>query len=148
MNNPTPYYLSEVRRYLQALAQSHIHLFDVLVRLTCGPLLARRDASLKSSLRVQSLELSTLFGSKMPDVAKTSKEDLTRRSLQNATVSHSFPRKQMRKAGSKSEELKLVVNTSNNGQHQVVSKHSIPPKSSQGSSSSQKNLSAKYLKNY
>ena len=149
LNNLTPSQsdLFEVLRYLQALAQSHMHLFDVLVCLTSGPLLARcdvfldrcaLDASLKSSLRVQPLESSTLFGSKMPDVVKTFKEDLTRRSLQNVKVSHSFPRKQKRKAGSKSEEPKLVVNTSNSGQRQVVSKPSIPPQSSHGSSSSYK----------
>ena len=33
LNNPTPSQsdMSEVRRYLQDLAQSHMHLFDVLV---------------------------------------------------------------------------------------------------------------------
>ena len=66
LSSPTPSQsdLAEVRRYLQALAQSHMHLFDVLVCLASGPLLARRDAfldkwaldvSLKSSLRVQPL---------------------------------------------------------------------------------------------
>ena len=82
--------LTEVHRYLEALAQSHMHLFDVLVRFASGPLLARRDAyldkcaldsSMKASLRVQPLESSTLFGSKIPEVAKRYKEDLTRRSL-------------------------------------------------------------------
>ena len=83
-----------------------MHLFDVFVRLACGPLHARRDsfldkcaldASLKSSVRVQPLQSSNVFGSKMPDVAKTYKEDLTRRSLQNAAVSHSLLRKQKKK---------------------------------------------------
>ena len=48
LSSPTPsqFDLAEVRRYLQALAQSHMHLFDVLVRLASGPLLARRDAFL------------------------------------------------------------------------------------------------------
>ena len=67
-----------------------MYLSDVLVRLACGPLLARRDAfldkcaldaSLKSSLRVQPLQSSTVFVSEMPDIAKTYKENLTRRSL-------------------------------------------------------------------
>ena len=75
-----------------------MHFFDVSVRLASGPLLGRRDAfldncaldaSLKYSLRVQPLQSSTVFGSKMPDVAKTYKEDLARRSLQNAAVFHS-----------------------------------------------------------
>ena len=90
-----------------------MHLFDVLVRLASGPLLARRDAFLdkcaldaflKSSLRVQLLQSSTVFGSTTPDVAKTYKEDFTRRSLQNAAVSHSLHRKQKKKSGPKSGE--------------------------------------------
>ena len=99
LNSPAPSQtdLVEVRRYLQALAQWHMHMFDVLVRLASGPLLARCDAyldkcalaaSVKSSLRVQPIESATLFGPKMPEVAKTYKEDLTRRSLQNAAVAH------------------------------------------------------------
>ena len=139
--------LAEVRRYLQALAQSHKHLFDVLVRLTSGPMLARRDAfldkcaldsSVKSSLRVQPLESATLFGSKMPDVAKTYKEDLTRRSLQNAAVAH-LPSKKQKKAAPKQEAVKLVVNASDSGQRQVLSKPVGSSKSSQGSSSYSKN---------
>ena len=48
LNSPAPSQtdLVEVRRYLQALAQSHMHMFDVLVRLASGLLLARRDAYL------------------------------------------------------------------------------------------------------
>ena len=48
LKSPTPSQsdLVEVCRYLEALAQSHMHLFDVLVRLVSGPLLARRDAYL------------------------------------------------------------------------------------------------------
>lgn len=145
LNTSTPSQadLAEVRRYLQALAQSHKHLFDALVRLTSGPLLARRDAfldkcaldsSVKSSLRVQPLESATLFGSKMPDVAKTYKEDLTRRSLQNAAVAH-LPSKKQKKAAPKQEAVRLVVNTSDSGQRQVQSKPAGPSKSSQGSSS-------------
>ena len=63
LKSPTPSQsdLAEVRKYLETLAQSHTHLFDVLVRLASGPLLARRDAyldkcaldsSMKASLRV------------------------------------------------------------------------------------------------
>ena len=116
-----------------------MHLFDVLVRLACGPLHARRnafldkcalDASLKSSLRVQPLQSSTVFGSKMPDVAKTYKEDLTRRSLQNAAVSHSLLGSRRKKAGPESEEVKLVVNISDSGQRQVVSKPAVLPQTS------------------
>ena len=139
--------LADVRRYLQALAQSHKHLFDVLVRLTSGPMLARRDvfldkcaldSSVKSSLRVQPLDSATLFGSKMPDVAKTNKEDLTRRSLQNAAVAH-LPSKKQKKAVPKQEAVKLVVNASDSGQRQVLSKPVGSSKSSQGSSSYPKN---------
>ena len=139
--------LAEVRIYLQALAQSHKHLFDVLVRLTSGPILARHDAfldkcaldsSVKSSLRVQHLESATLFGSKMPDVAKTYKEDLTRRSLQNAAVVQ-LPSKKQKKAVPKQEAVKLVVNASDNGQRQVLSKPAGSSKSFQGSSSYPKN---------
>lgn len=130
LKSPTPSQsdLSEVRRYLEALAQSHVHLFDVLVRLASGPLLARRDAfldkcaldsSMKASLRVQPLESSTLFGSKIPEVSKCYREDLTRRSLQRAT-SQSLP-KIKKKTGAKSEKIKLVVNSSESGQRQVVS---------------------------
>ena len=48
LNSPAPSQtdLVEVRRYLQALAQSHMLMFDVLVRLASDPLLARRDAYL------------------------------------------------------------------------------------------------------
>ena len=48
LKSPTPSQsdLAEVHRYLEALAQSQMHLFDVLVRLASGPLLARRDAYL------------------------------------------------------------------------------------------------------
>lgn len=139
--------LAEVRRYLQALAQSHMHLFDVLVRLASGPLLARRDAfldkcaldtSLKSSLRVQPLESSTLFGPKMSDVAKMYKDDLTRRSLQNAAVSHAIPRKPKKKAGPRSGVNRLTVNTSDNGQRQVISKPAVSSRPSHSSSFSSK----------
>ena len=133
LNNSTPSQsdLTEVRRYLQALAQSHMHLFGVLLRLASGPLLARRDAfldkcaldsSTKSSLRVQPIEAPTLFGPKMPEVAKVYKEDLTRRSLQNAAANHPSSKKPTKKSGPKSESVKLVVNTSDNGRRQVVSK--------------------------
>ena len=85
LNSPAPSQtdLVEVRRYLQALAQSHMLMFDVLVRLASDPLLARRDAyldkcaldaSVKSSLRVQPVESATLFGHKMLEVAKTTKK--------------------------------------------------------------------------
>ena len=85
LNSPAPSQtdLVEVRRYLQALAQSHMLMFDVLVRLASDPLLARRDAyldkcaldaSVKSSLRVQPVESATLFGYKMLEVAKTTKK--------------------------------------------------------------------------
>ena len=113
----SPADLAELRRYLQALALSHKHLFDVLVRLTSSPILAMRDAfldkcaldsSVKSSLRVQPLESATLFGSKMPDVAKTYKEDLTRRSLQNAAVAH-LPSKKQIKAVPKQEDVNPLV---------------------------------------
>ena len=54
--------LSEVLRYLQAVAVSLSHLIEILCRLASGPLLARKDARLavsdfysefKQSLRVQ-----------------------------------------------------------------------------------------------
>ena len=96
------------------------------------------DSSVKSSLRVQPLESATLFGSKMPDVAKTYKEDLTRRSLQNAAVAH-LPSKKQKKAALKQEAVKLVVNTSDSGQRQVLSKPVGSSKSSLGSSSYSKN---------
>ena len=100
LTSPTPSQsdLAVVRRYLEALVQSHMHLFDVLVRLASGPLLARRDAyldkcdlasSMKASLRVQPLEASTPFGSKIPEVAKCYKEDLTRRSAESNGTSPS-----------------------------------------------------------
>ena len=117
-----------MRRYLEALAQSHVHLFDVLVRLASGPLLARRDAfldkcaldsSMMASLSVQPLKSSTLFGPKIPEVSKCYREDLTRKSLQRAT-SQSLP-KIKKKTGAKSEKIKLVVNSSESGQRQVVS---------------------------
>ena len=54
--------LAEVRRYLQALAQSHKHLFDVLVRLTSGPMLARRDAFLDKTSVLWTLLLNLLLG--------------------------------------------------------------------------------------
>lgn len=68
-----------MRRYLQALAQSHMYLFDVLVRLASGPFLVRRDALLESvpwlllsSLPLGfSLDSATTFGSKMPIVVNT-----------------------------------------------------------------------------
>ena len=149
LKSPTPSQsdLAEVRRYLEALAQSHMHLFDVLVRLASGPLLARSDAylfdvlvrlvsgpllarsdayldkcaldsSMKASLRVQPLESSTLFGSKIPEVAKCYKEDLTWRSLQRATAPQPLPKKK-KDTGAKSEVNKLVVNSSESGQRQV-----------------------------
>ena len=80
----------------------------------------------------------------MPYVAKTYKEDLTRMSLQNAAVSHSLPRKQKKKAGPKSGEVKLVVNTSDSGQRQVVSKPAVPPQTSHGSSSYPKKKNKKF----
>lgn len=129
-STPSQSDLAEVRRYLEALAQSHMHLFDVLVRLASGPLLARRDAyldkcalesSIKASLRVQPLESTTLFGSKTPEVVKCYKEDLTRRSLQRAAASQSLPKKK-KKTGAKSEDTKLVINSSESGQRQVISK--------------------------
>ena len=107
-----------------------MHLFDVLVRLASGPLLARcdvdldkcaLDSSMKASLRVQPLESSTLFGSKIPEVAKCYKEDLTSRSLQRAMAPQPLPKKK-KKTGAKSEVNKLVVNSSKSGQHQVFSK--------------------------
>ena len=122
--------LAEMRRYLEELAQSHMHLFDVLVRLASAPLLAGHDAyldkcaldsSMKASLRVQPLESSMLFGSKIPDMAKCYKEDLTSRSLQRATTPQPLPKKK-EKTGAKSEVTKLVVNSSESGQHQVFSK--------------------------
>ena len=132
LKSPTPSQsdLAEVHRYLEALAQSHMHLFDVLVRLASGPLLARCDAyldkcaldsSMRASLRVQPLESSTPFGSKIPEVAKYYKEDLTRRSLQRATAPQPLHKKK-RKTGAKSEVNKLVVNSSESGQRQVFSK--------------------------
>ena len=133
--------LVEVHRYLEALAQLHMHLFDVLIKLASGPLLARRDAyldkcaldsSMKASLRVQPLESSMLFGSKIPEVVKCYKEDLTRRSLQRATAPQPLPEK--KKTGAKSEDTKLVVNSSENGQSQVISQ---PATSTQARFSSQ-----------
>ena len=132
LKSPTPSQsdLAEVRRYLETLAQSHTHLFDVLVRLPSGPLLARRDAyldecaldsSMKASLRVQPFESSTLFGSKIPEVAKCYKEDLTRRSLQRATTPQP-PLNKKKKTGAKSEINKLVVNSSESRPRQVFSK--------------------------
>ena len=101
-----------------------MHLFDVLIRLASGPLLARRDAYLDkctlASLRGQLLESSTLFGSKIPEVTKCYKEDLTRRSLQRAAAPQPLPKKK-KKTGAKSEDTRLVVNSSENGQHQVIS---------------------------
>ena len=157
LNSPAPSQtdLVEVRRYLQALAQSHMHMFDVLVRLASGPLLARRDAyldkcaldaSVKSSLRVQPIESATLFGPKMPEVAKTYKEDLTRRSLQNAAVAHLPAKKQKKKGVSKPAAVKMVVNSSDNDKRQVLSKPARPSQFSQGSSSYSKNKSNKKFK--
>ena len=54
-----------------------MHLFDIIVPLASGPLLARRDAYLdkcaldstvKSSLRVQPQDSATLFGLESSDV--------------------------------------------------------------------------------
>ncbi|MCG8045424.1 MAG: hypothetical protein N0C90_19915 [Candidatus Thiodiazotropha endolucinida] len=141
-STPSQSDLAEVRRYLEALAQSHMHLFDVLVRLASGPLLARRDAhldkcaldsSMKASLRVQPLESSTLFGSKIPEVAKSYKEDLTRRSLQRAAAPQPLHKKK-KKSGAKSEDVKLVVNSSESGQRQVISKPSTSTQAPQQSS--------------
>ena len=157
LNSPAPSQtdLVEVRRYLQALAQSHMHMFDVLVCLASGPLLARRDAyldkcaldaSVKSSLRVQPIESATLFGPKMPEVAKTYKEDLTRRSLQNAAVAHLPAKKQKKKGVSKPAAVKMVVNSSDNDKRQVLSKPARPSQFSQGSSSYSKNKSNKKFK--
>ena len=157
LNSPAPSQtdLVEVRRYLQALAQSHMHMFDVLVRLASGPLLARRDAyldkcaldaSVKSSLRVQPIESATLFGPKMPEVAKTYKDDLTRRSLQNAAVAHLPAKKQKKKGVSKPAAVKMVVNSSDNDKRQVLSKPARPSQFSQGSSSYSKNKSNKKFK--
>ena len=72
-----------------------------------------------ASLSVQPLESSTLFGPKIPEVSKCYREDLTRKSLQRAT-SQSLP-KIKKKTGAKSEKIKLVVNSSESGQRQVVS---------------------------
>lgn len=145
--SPSQSDLAEIRRYLQALAQSHLHIFDVLVRLASGPLLARRDAllaksaldpSLRSSLRVQPLESATLFGSKMPEVSKSFKEDLTRKSLQNAAVSHPYSQKQKKKSHSKtSNDAKLTVSAQESGQRQVSAKPAVPS-GSQGFSFSSK----------
>ena len=60
-----------------------------------------------------------LFGSKIPEVAKCYK-DLTRRSLQRATAPQPLPKKK-KKTGAKSEDTRLVVNSSENGQRQVIS---------------------------
>ena len=107
-----------------------MHLFDVLVRFASGPLLAKRcvyldkcalDSSMKASLRVQPLESSTLFGSKIPEVAKCYREDLTRRSLKRATAPKPLPKKK-KNTGAKSEDTKLVVNSSESGQRQFFSK--------------------------
>ncbi|MCG7868704.1 MAG: hypothetical protein JAY74_20320 [Candidatus Thiodiazotropha taylori] len=147
-STPSQSDLSEIRRYLQALAQSHLHIFDVLVRLASGPLLARRDAflakcaldpTLRSSLRVQPIESATLFGSKMPEVSKTFKEDLTRKSLQNAAVSHPFSQKQKKKPKPKtSSDANLVVSSQESGQRQVSAKPAAPSGSQSFSFSSRK----------
>lgn len=103
-------------------------MYCVLVRLATGPLLARRnaflyecalDSSMKASLRVQPLESSSLFGPKIPEMSKCYREDFTRRSLQRATSQSLHKIKQ--KTGAKSEKIKLVVNSSESGQRQVVS---------------------------
>ena len=78
------------------------------------------DSSMKASLRVQPLESSTLFGSKIPEVAKYYKKDLTRRSLQRAMAPQPLPKKK-KKTGAKSEVTKLVFNSSESGQRQVFS---------------------------
>ena len=113
-----------------------MHLFDVLVRLASGPLLARRDAfvdkcaldsSMKASRRVQPLESSTLFGSKIPEVAKCYKEDLTRRSLQRATAPQPLPKKK-KKTGAKPEVHKLVVNSSEKDSVRFFPNRQLPPK--------------------
>ena len=156
LNSPAPSQtdLVEVRKYLQALTQSHMHMFDVLVRLASGPLLARRDAYLdkcaldalvKSSLRVQPNKSATLFGPKMPEVAKTYKEDLKRRSLQNAAVAH-LPAKRQKKGVSKPAAVKMVVYSSDNDKRQVLSKPASPSQFPQGSYSYSKNKSNKKFK--
>ena len=66
------------------------------------------------------MESSTLLGSKIPEVAKCYKEDLTRRSLQRATAPQPLPKKK-KKTGAKSEDTRLVVNSSESGQRQVIS---------------------------
>lgn len=79
------------------------------------------DSSLKASLRVQPL---------VREVSKLYKEDLTQRSLQKAATSHSLPRKQKKKSGAKSGEFKVVVNSAEGGQWQIITK---PPMSTEGS---------------
>ena len=48
------------------------------------------------------------------------KEDLTRRNLQRATALQPLPKKK-KKTGAKSKDTKLVVNSSESGQRQVIS---------------------------
>lgn len=122
----------------------HLHIFDVLVRLASCPLLARRDAFLAKcalvfSLRVQHLESATLFGSKMPEVPRTLKDDLTRKSLQNAAVSHPFSQKQKKKPKPKaSSDANLLINSQETGQRQVSAKPTAPSGSQSFSFSSRK----------
>ena len=80
----------------------------------------------------------------MPNVAKTYKEDLTRISLQNAAMTH-LPSKKQKMAVPKQEAVKLVVNASDSGQCQVLSKPAGSSKSSQGSSSYPKNKNKRKL---
>ena len=59
-----------------------------------------------SSGKVQPIKSATLFGHKMPEVAKTYKEDLTRRSLQNDAVAHLPAKRQKKKGVSKPAAVK------------------------------------------
>ena len=87
--------MSEVLRYLQALAVSLSHLIEILCRLASGPLLARTDARLavsdfysefKQSLRVQPIESSTISGRHFPEIMKQYQVGLAYKSLQMAVV--------------------------------------------------------------
>ena len=77
----------------------------------------------------------------MTEVAKTYKEDLTKLSLQNASVAHLPAKRQKKKGVSKPAAVKIVVNSSDNDKRQVLSKHARPSQFSQGSSSYSKNKS-------
>lgn len=73
----------------------------------------------------------------MTEVTKAYKEDLTRKSLQNAAVSRPYPQKQKKKPGHKSD-VKFTVNAQDNGQRQVFTKPAATSGSAQGSSFSSK----------